>query len=129
MLKKYAMVLAALAALSGAAAGGELHNPARRVIGCEPRQLVEAVKKVAQHFGRPAVVVSGYRSRAHNRRVGGAKNSYHMRCMAMDFFVQSISPWALVTYARRNWNGGVGIYRGRSFIHMDAGPKRYWYWR
>jgi uncharacterized protein YcbK (DUF882 family) len=128
-MKKYMMVLAALAALNGTATSGELHNPARRVIGCEPRRLVAAVQKVAQHFGRPAVAVSGYRSRAHNRAVGGAKNSYHMRCMAIDFYVRGISPWALVTYARRIHGGGVGLYDGRQFIHMDTGPLRQWHWK
>lgn len=73
------------------------------------------------YFGRKVVVSSGYRSPAHNADVGGKEDSYHMRCMAADFFIPGVDKRKLIAYAWRNGLvGGLGCYPGRSFIHVDV---------
>ena len=73
------------------------------------------------YFGRKVVVSSGYRSPAHNADVGGKEDSYHMRCMAADFFIPGVDKRKLIAYAYRNGLvGGLGCYPGRSFIHVDV---------
>jgi uncharacterized protein YcbK (DUF882 family) len=73
------------------------------------------------HFGRKVVVSSGYRDPFHNGRVGGADNSYHMKCEAIDFFIPGVSKSRLIAYAvRNNKVGGLGCYPGRVFIHVDV---------
>jgi uncharacterized protein YcbK (DUF882 family) len=73
------------------------------------------------YFGRKVVVSSGYRSPAHNADVGGKEDSYHMRCMAADFFIPGVDKRKLIAYAWRNGLvGGLGCYPGRGFIHVDV---------
>lgn len=87
--------------------------------------LAAAKKK----FGATPVVDSGYRSPAHNRRVSGAKQSLHMRCLAMDIKVPGTSKDALAAWLRRYPGmGGVGIYAS-GFVHFDKGRRRDWDWR
>ena len=39
---------------------------------------------IRDHFGVPIYISSGYRSAALNKKIGGAKNSYHIYGMAFD---------------------------------------------
>jgi len=90
-------------------------------------QLREAL---AEEIGRPAplIVVSGYRSPAHNVKVGGVPNSYHTRGMAADVVCQQAFPSMVQRVALRLQTqgivGGVGRYAG--FTHVDIGPRRAW---
>lgn len=36
-------------------------------------------------YGQPMIINSGYRTPDHNRRIGGARNSAHLYCQAVDF--------------------------------------------
>ena len=80
------------------------------------------------YFGKKIVMNSGYRTPWHNYDVRGAKNSYHMKCMAADFFIPGVSKQKLIAFARKNaLIGGLGCYPGRKFIHIDVRerPKTY----
>lgn len=73
------------------------------------------------HFGKKAVLNSGYRSPWHNSAVGGADDSYHMKCMAADFFIPGVPKSELIAYAKTvGLVGGLGCYPGRNFIHIDV---------
>ncbi len=81
----------------------------------------------------PFQVVSGYRSRKTNdmlrrRSKAVAKNSYHIKGMAVDIAMRTRS-------VRRIWRaglslgaGGVGRYSRSHFVHLDSGPVRRWGW-
>ena len=85
---------------------------------------------VERHYGRKIMVTSGYRSPDHNRRVRGAKNSFHMYCAAADVQVQGISKWELASFVRNMpGRGGVGTYCHTESVHIDVGPERDWNWR
>ncbi len=95
--------------------------------GLHPR-LRHLLTKVRSHYGRPIVVTSGCRSNRHNRRIGGAKRSMHLKCMAADIKVSGVSKGSLRRYvASMAGRGGVGTYCGRSIVHLDVGPRRSWY--
>lgn len=99
-------------------------------VGCFPRKLVVILKRVERHFGRTPVVTSGYRSRAKNRRVRGARNSTHIACRAADIQVKGVSKWQLAKYLRSiPGRGGVGTYCHTKSVHIDIGKKRDWNWR
>ena len=88
---------------------------------CLTPKLRVVIAEFEGHFGRKVVVSSGYRDPEHNSRVGGADASYHMKCMAADFFIPGVDKRKLVAYAARLRSvGGLGCYSGRSFIHVDV---------
>lgn len=96
-------------------------------IKCLKPALVRVLKSVESHYGKPAVVTSGYRSPARNKAARGAKNSLHMYCAAADIQVEGVSKWQLASYLRSMpGRGGVGTYCHTESVHIDIGPKRDW---
>jgi zinc D-Ala-D-Ala carboxypeptidase len=88
---------------------------------CLSPKLRTVVADFEGHFRRKVVVSSGYRDPFYNDRVGGADGSYHMKCMAVDFFIPGVSKRDLIRYAMRNGRvGGLGCYPGKGFIHVDV---------
>lgn len=97
------------------------------------RDLLDLVHLLHARLGRrePFHVISGYRSPATNamlaRRSGGvARNSYHMRGMAIDLRLPGIGTRDLYRTALRLRGGGVGHYPDSGFVHVDVGPIRNW---
>lgn len=89
---------------------------------CLPDRLRTAIAYVAQNFGRVRVN-STCRSPRHNRRVGGARRSWHLKGRAADIRVfGNIGKTA--RYLRRVV-GGFKHYDGGLF-HIDTGPRRRW---
>lgn len=97
---------------------------------CFPPRLRAVLQKIQRRYGVKPIVNSGYRSASQNRRVGGARKSYHVKCLAADIKVPGVSKYALARYLKSvSGVGGVGTYACKSFIHVDVGPKRSWHWR
>lgn len=89
--------------------------------------LVALLETVREHFGEPVAINSGYRSPAHNRRIGGARNSRHVMGLAADIVVDkgAISPRRVATYVEGLDPGGLGRYN--TFTHVDVqGKNRRW---
>lgn len=79
----------------------------------------------------PIEVVCGYRSPETNAMLrkkssAVAKNSYHMRGMAMDLRIRGCSPRQIQKAALSLKAGGVGYYGKAGFVHVDVGPVRRW---
>jgi uncharacterized protein YcbK (DUF882 family) len=55
-----------------------------------------------------------------------AKNSYHMKAMAIDVRLRDVDLDKLHRVAVEMKQGGVGIYHKSDFVHVDIGPVRYW---
>lgn len=88
---------------------------------CIAPQLRYAIWSFESHFNRKIVMTSGYRDPFHNASVGGKDDSYHMKCMAADFFIPGVPKAKLIAFAYRNGLvGGLGCYPGRNFIHIDV---------
>ena len=93
--------------------------------------LAALLQKIRDHFGRPVVITSGYRTASHNTRVGGSKSSQHLLGRAADIQVQDTDPLAVAAYAESlmpGW-GGVGRYpvkagRTKGWVHVDTRPNR-----
>ena len=90
--------------------------------------LAQQLQVLRDHFGRSVTVTSGYRSVAHNLRIGGAKDSFHVRGMAADIQVSGISPKLvynaieLLIRSGKMIEGGLGLYD--SWVHYDFRGKR-----
>ncbi len=79
----------------------------------------------------PVHVISAYRSPATNgalceRRRGVARNSYHIKAMALDVRLPGGRVSEVCRAARALGAGGVGYYPRSNFVHIDSGPIRYW---
>lgn len=98
-----------------------------RWIGTRLALLVAVLEDLrARVGGRAITVLSGYRSPAHNRRVGGARASQHMEGRAADIRVAGLSPAEvhaelLAMYREGDHRiGGLGRYN--TFTHVDVRP-------
>lgn len=89
------------------------------------RELVKLLQKIREHFGKPLVINSGYRTTAYNSKVGGAKASYHLSGQAADIRISGIAPIKIAAYAESLGVQGIGLYA--SFTHIDTRNRRY-YW-
>jgi uncharacterized protein YcbK (DUF882 family) len=79
----------------------------------------------------PFEVVSGYRTPKTNamlrrRSQGVAKNSYHIKGMAVDIAMKSRSVRQISSAGLSLHAGGVGRYSRSDFVHLDSGPVRKW---
>jgi uncharacterized protein YcbK (DUF882 family) len=103
-----------------------------QAVPIDPRLL--DILYVLQHRlgGRgPVEVLCGYRSPQTNAMLrrqsrGVARNSLHMRGMAVDLHFPAERLPAAHRLACTLGAGGVGYYPGSGFIHVDTGPVRHW---
>lgn len=80
---------------------------------------------------QPFEVISGYRSPLSNASLrksssGVAKNSYHMKGMAVDLRLPGVPLKTLRKAALELRMGGVGYYPKSNFVHIDSGTVRSW---
>ena len=87
------------------------------------RALVEQLQALRDALGEPVRVLSGYRTKSHNKAVGGASQSQHLLAKAADITVKSKSPKQLKDFIENLITdgkvkfGGIGLYAG--FVHVD----------
>lgn len=89
--------------------------------------LMLLLQCIREHFGKAVTITSGYRTPAHNAKVGGAKSSQHLLGRAADIRVRGISVEDVASYAESlmpDW-GGVGCYpvkagRATGWVHVDT---------
>ena len=94
-------------------------------------RLATNLEILRDSLGKPVIITCGYRSPAHNVRVGGTSRSFHLEALAADF---KCPPYATSTIYNiltglimlgKMEEGGVGLYSGH--VHYDPrGDKRRW---
>ncbi len=104
-----------------------------------PAKFIENVTKLAQNLevlraeiNEPVKITgSGYRTKSHNDKVGGAKNSLHLTASAADINAKNYTPKELAKVIEilikegKMVEGGIGVYKG--FLHYDIrGTKARW---
>lgn len=94
------------------------------------KAICERAQVLRDLLGTSLIVKSGYRTKEHNDKVGGADNSYHLTASALDLRSLYWSAGDLATLYKGLIrlglvpDGGLGTYD--SFIHIDIGPARRW---
>lgn len=91
---------------------------------CLPGDLREVVATVAAKFG-PVSVESTHRSSGRNWRAGGARQSLHLSCRAIDFRVRTRVRGVMAYLRSHPEVGGLKVYRN-GIIHIDNGTRRSW---
>lgn len=95
-----------------------------------PAEVLHNIQKVANQLqalrdflGKSITINSGYRSPAHNKRIGGVRNSQHVKGTAADIVVSGMNTKevakAIETLIARGdmLQGGIGVYP--TFVHYD----------
>ena len=85
-----------------------------------PKELIDILEDVREHFGKPLTIMSGYRCEAHNSNVGGAKKSKHKLGIASDIQVKDTSPNRVQLYLLNKYPNDYGIGRYPYFTHIDV---------
>lgn len=89
-------------------------------------QALQMLDEVRSRVGFPLHLTSAYRCPIHNKAVGGAENSQHLKGRAFDVTIEKEPRRSHVAFvAARVGFTGLGVYR--SFLHLDIGPGRVWY--
>lgn len=86
--------------------------------------VVNKLQKIRDHFNAPITINSAYRTESYNKKVGGAKSSYHMKGQAFDIVVSGHTPLEVARFAESI--GVPGIIQYNTFVHVDSRHTRYW---
>lgn len=85
-----------------------------------------------EYLNKPIIILSGYRSPAWNKKVGGKSKSLHLTASAADIVVPGMSTLELMKVINQLTDegkmkpGGRGLYLRQKFIHIDIGSPRGW---
>jgi hypothetical protein len=90
--------------------------------------LAQFVQKARDHYGRPAIITSGYRPPKINAQVGGASRSEHLYDKpdtgALDFYLDGVSVYSLQNWCDVNWPYSLGYGAPKGFVHLGIRPGR-----
>ncbi|MDY6890570.1 MAG: DUF882 domain-containing protein [Pseudomonadota bacterium] len=106
---------------------GEVHPIDPRLL-----DLLYAIRERSGNHDNPFEIISGYRSAKTNQQLrsgggtGVAKKSLHMQGKAIDIRLPGTPLRELHRIACALKGGGVGLYTGSNFVHVDTGGVRYW---
>jgi len=95
-------------------------------------RLIEFLGYVQTRYRpRSMTLLSGYRSPDYNEGIRSAgalaaQTSLHTQGLAADVTMSGVSLKPLWVDLREQRIGGAGYYRGGNFLHLDAGPPRFW---
>ncbi len=81
-------------------------------------KLLEKLQKLRDLLKQPVIINSGYRNPEHNKKVGGAPGSLHLKGMAADIVVRSISPARLAEKAREVGFDKVIVYASHVLVEV-----------
>ena len=98
------------------------------------KELASNLQVLRDFLGEPIRINSAYRSPAHNKAIGGVKNSQHVLGRAADIKVKDIETKDLYLIIEsliidgKMKDGGLGLYD--TFVHYDIrGSKARWDYR
>ena len=103
-----------------------------------PNDVLPNITKLAQQLqvlrdsvGKPIHINSAYRSPKYNAKIGGVKNSQHLKGKASDIVIKGLTPKEVALIIEgliengKMMQGGIGIYP--KFTHYDIrGIKARW---
>ena len=86
-------------------------------------ELAKNLQVLRDALNAPVKIISGFRSISHNKKIGGAKNSYHLRAMAADIVVKGYTTGQVFTKILELIKSGKmsagGLHCYRTWVHYD----------
>lgn len=104
------------------------NTPTEKVIS-NLRLLTEKVlQPIRDHFEKPVIISSGYRSLAVNRAIGSTDKSQHIKGEAADFEIPNVDNYTLAKWIEKNLNYDqliLEFYTGGNsgWIHVGYSPR------
>ena len=96
-------------------------------------ELLQNLQIIRDHFQRPIVIISGYRSPERNAAVGGADKSQHLEAKAADIKIAGVPTEEIYNRIDKLISQGkikqgcLGKYIKSGFVHYDVrGTKARW---
>lgn len=88
----------------------------------------KVLQPIRDHFKKPVIISSGYRSLSVNNAVGSSKTSQHILGQAADFEIPSIDNFELALWIKDNLNYDqliLEFYTGGNsgWVHVGYSPK------
>ena len=87
------------------------------------QELADNLQVLRDVLGAIVTIRSGFRTISHNKKIGGAKNSYHLRAMAADIVVQGYPPDQVFTKILELIKNGKmkagGLHCYKTWVHYD----------
>lgn len=87
-------------------------------------ETLDKAQALRERVGKPLKINSWYRDPEHNAKIGGSKNSTHLKGQALDISLRGHDKWALYEAAKAVGFTGFGFYK--TFLHVDTGRPRSW---
>lgn len=91
-------------------------------------RLIKALEELRAIVKKPLCILSGYRCEKHNKAIGGAQASEHVKGLAADVAIPAGHTLKLfyerIEQVAAFKNGGVGLYPKERFAHVDVRGKR-----
>ena len=87
-------------------------------------EALDKLQELRNRVGKALVINSAYRCPAHNKYVGGAKNSRHVHGDAFDISITGHNKEELLKLAQDVGFTGFGYYK--HFLHVDTWNPRSW---
>ncbi len=76
---------------------------------------------IRNHYNKKVTITSGCRCFMSNMHViGSARDSYHVKAQAADFYVDGVEPIAVYTYLHKRFKDKYGIGLYHSHLHLDV---------
>lgn len=85
--------------------------------------LLLGIDRMADLLGVRPVFLSMYRDPEHNAKIGGAKDSYHVKGEAGDITFPGRTLEQMFDAAKKAGFLGIGIYPDNNFVHVDTRSK------
>lgn len=116
---------------SQTAARRRIDNTAPDEVVANLKTLVENIlQPVRDHFKKPVVISSGYRSPRLNRAIGGARTSQHVYGQAADFEIPGLSNYKVAKWIEENLPFDQLILEfytpgqpNSGWVHVSYGPR------
>lgn len=86
--------------------------------------VISKLQYLRDLFDKPITINSAYRTSSYNSKIGGAKNSYHVKGQAFDIVIKDTDLDAICKEAQKI--GINGIIRYNSFVHLDNRLTKYY---